>query len=132
MEQSRIMVTCCKPDEHGQKHVKPVESMAICARGIKYCMELVKSGEMLAESCELCIITWLCDDPIETCMNPEDTIQWYTQCTRPVEYWVEHIESVLNKPQWVANMGDHMWALELVKSIWDCIETLGITVKLVK
>lgn len=133
MEQNQLNIgeqinTMCK---HGKMHVKPVEAMNICMRGKEYIKRLVESGEMGAIQCEPCTIQWLCDDPIESCMNPEETDQWYTQCTRPVDFWVEHIEATLNKPQWVANMGKHMWALEVVRSIWDQIETLDIAVELV-
>lgn len=117
--------------KHGKSYMKPVESINICPNGMEYVKRLVESGEMGAIQCEPCIIEWLCGDPIETCMNPEEKVQWYTQCTRPIDFWVEHIEDVLNKPQWVANMGKNMWALEVVRSIWDQIETLDIAVQLV-
>lgn len=125
------VVFCVKPDEHGANHVKPVESMAICPKGIKYCMELVESGEMEPKSCELCVKEWLCGEPIETCMNPEDDIQWWTQCTRSVGFWVIHMEVVLNSREWMGFIGDHFYYNEAITSIMKCIDKYEISVQLV-
>ena len=78
---------------HGGLHVKSIEDMQICVNGKQYCMELVKSGEMSPIQCEPCLIAWLCDDPIETCVNPEDAIQWHTQCVQTVSFWVNLYET---------------------------------------
>ena len=87
--------TMCK---HGGNHVKPVEDMQICPNGLKYVQMHVESGEMPPQQCEPCLIEWLCGEPVEMCMNPEDAKQWHVQCVQPSTFWVEYIEYVLNNP----------------------------------
>lgn len=81
--------------KHGPDHVKHVNFMGMCGFGHAYVMKLVESGEMAPNQCELCLIGWLCDEPIESCMNPESTMQWYHQCPKPASWWVENIKSML-------------------------------------
>jgi hypothetical protein len=121
-----------KPCEHGENHIKSIKTMAICANGIQYCMELVKSNELPLESCEICIIEWLCDDPIESCMNPENTIQWWMNCPHNGEFWMKHMENALNCMEWMKMMASHWYNGECIKSIVECMEKHEIQFKLVK
>jgi hypothetical protein len=81
--------------KHGANHMKRIEDMHICGFGHEYVKRLVESGEMPPIQCELCIIEWLCGDPVETCVNDDLTTQWYTQCIRPVKLWVNAYEALV-------------------------------------
>lgn len=123
---------CEIESKHGESSMKPVESMQICALAIKYCMELVEIGDMQPIECEECIINWLCGDGIEICMDPNDAIQWYTQCTRPVEFWVECIEATMNSPEFTKYITHHQWYSECAKSMFNYMELHNLKVKLVE
>jgi len=47
---------------HGENRLKKHESMQLCPKAIKYCMEMVNDGEIPLYGCESCIINWLCSD----------------------------------------------------------------------
>jgi hypothetical protein len=81
---------------HDQIFHKAVRNMEICDKGKRYIMELVLNGELSPYQCEACIIEWLCDDPAETCMNPDDTVQWWKQCPRSDQFWAKVVENAIN------------------------------------
>lgn len=117
--------------KHDKKQYKPIKNMQICPNAMKYCMQLIESGEMDAIGCEPCTIAWLCDDPVETCMNPEDDHQWWLQCVQSIEFWMEHIEHALNNMDWLKRMGTHMYYDECIKSIVELMEKHNLKFKLV-
>lgn len=129
LQSMKMYATWQETCEHGGKHVKQVKNMDICPNGMQYCMELVKSGEMPPIACEACIIDWLCDDPIETCMNVENTIQWYTQCVRNHDFWSICIEQAW---EWLFHNDMAKHQLDLIQSICNCMKKYGLTHKLVK
>jgi hypothetical protein len=118
--------------KHGMKHHKHIKNMQICANGMKYCMELVECGELDAIQCEKCVIGWLCDDPVETCMNPEDTMQWWQQCVQTNQFWLECIEKTLNHMDWMEFMNHHWYYGECIKSIVKCMKKHNLAFKLVE
>ncbi len=120
--------TMCK---HDKNQLKPIESMQICMRGMEYIRTLVENGEMGAIQCEPCTIEWLCGEPLESCMNPEDTIQWYTKCTRPAGFWVIHIEAMLNSEEQRKFMQNDQFPVDLLQSMMNCIIMHEIDVQLV-
>lgn len=111
---------------HDRSEWKPVEEMRICGKGMRYCMELVESGEMEPEWCEKCIIEWLCDDPIETCMNPEDQACWYHQCTRPASFWADLLWNELLQDE---NSYPHQMLHESRRLGYDCIRSRWVELK---
>lgn len=84
---------------HDNEHMKSVETMTICPKGMKYVMELVKCGDIAPITCETCLIGWLCDDALDYCVKcDDDTPKWYVQCVQPVEFWVNQYEA------WIKHM----------------------------
>jgi hypothetical protein len=79
--------------EHGESHVKHIVDMAICPHAIKYILELVVQGDMPMETCEKCIIEWICNDVLVSCV---DESKMYMQCPKPATFWVELYESLIN------------------------------------
>ena len=119
----------CKHDVKTYKHINEHQ---ICAKGIKYCQQLVDNGELSLMQCEPCIIQWLCNDPIETCMDDTETHQWYEQCVQNGAFWAKHIENAWNKPNWWKYIKTHPQYVELVYSLLKCMEKVRMTIKLVK
>lgn len=118
--------------KHGTKHHKHINTMHICPKAIKYCMELVNDGEMPPIQCEMCVIQWICGDPIETCMDDTEIHQWYEQCVQNGAFWQKPIEMALNTTNWWKYIKTHPQYGELVYSLLKCMEMHGMTIKLVK
>lgn len=121
-----------KPCEHDASCIKPINTMQICTMGIKYCMDLVESGELPWLACEPCIIEWLCDDPIESCMNPEDDVQLWMKCPHNGAFWAKHIEHAFSKPKWMVLDEYEYFTNELIKSLVECMEKYDLTIKVVE
>jgi len=118
--------------KHGLEFIKPIQNMQICPNAKQYCMELVECGELDVIGCEPCTIEWLCGDAIDSCMNPEDSPQWWLQCVQPHEMWMECIEAALNNAELVEHMLDYPEYASTIKSMLDYVQKHGIVVKLVK
>lgn len=118
--------------KHHGKHIKPINDMQICKKAINYCQQLIDGGEMSLIQCEPCVIQWICDDPIETCMDQTEIHQWYEQCVQNATFWQKHIETAWNKPKWWKCIKTHTDYGVLVYSLLKCMEMHGMHIKLVK
>lgn len=119
----------CKHPEVPPKHIDDIK---MCPKGREYVESLVESGELCAYQCEKCLKQWLCDDPVENCINPEDTECWILQCTKPVDFWLSLIEGVLNNHKWVKDMESHQWYVKTMQALMKYIDTNNLVIKLVQ
>ena len=108
----------------------PNGDMAVCERGKLYMQSLVDGGELPVTGCEECTIEWLCGEPNETCMNPEDTTQWWEQCVRPRQWWVGVLTSLWNSQSWWKSVTHHPWYASMVQSWLGVMEKHSIKFKL--
>lgn len=82
------LVVACDGCTHGGSVHKQVHEMNVCAKARAYIQLLVDAGDWLDNGCEQCVIEYVCEDPIEHCMNGDDgDSQWWTQCVRPRNWW---------------------------------------------
>jgi len=126
---NQILDQTCK---HGVEHIKLIQNMQICPKGMAYCMELVESGDIALHQCEPCLIAWLCGDPMETCMNPEEIDMWCMQCVQPSQTWMEPIETTLNNQDFIEHIDFDEWYTKITKSMLQMVKKHGYVVKLVK
>lgn len=101
---------------HQPDQLKKVSEMQVCNNGKLYLQELVDTDELPVLGCEQCTIEWLCGDAIEHCLNTEDDAQWWTQCVRNRQHWIECLTPVWNRlPDHVLYFG--FYSRELFKSM---------------
>ena len=82
---------------HEPKSLKMVSEMKVCAKGRDYLQRLVEEGDITEPACEQCIIDWVCEDPVEHCLNvdyPGDN--WWPECVRDGEYWAPYLATTWN------------------------------------
>jgi hypothetical protein len=116
---------------HGDTKLKKVSEMEVCKRGLVYIQSLVEQGDLPAEGCEQCMIDWLCDDPMEHCMNIEDTNQRWEQCVRNSDFWVGMLESAWNNTSWHKLVTTTPWYDDMVESMLALMTKYGLKIKLV-
>lgn len=81
---------------HGPESLRNVADMAVCARGRDYLQRLVEEGDITEPACEDCIVSWVCEDPVEHCMGNNPDTDWWPECVRDGDYWKPYLTTTWN------------------------------------